>query len=64
MEEMKKGRPPAEWTIGKEMTQVGFRVDSELWQNFKIACIETKISASEQVNILIESHLKRAFGRR
>ena len=56
-EVVKKGRPRAKWTAGKDIVQVGFRVDSELWHNFKLSCTKKQISLSEQVNILLSSHL-------
>ncbi len=51
--ETRKGRPPAKWADGKRITHISMRADADLWHEFKVVCLKNKISASEQMDILI-----------
>jgi len=41
-----------------EIINTSIRVDSELWEDFKIWCIKNKISMSEKLDELIREVLK------
>jgi len=53
----KKGRPEAEWSKGLKMKGVSMRLPAEVWQKFKIKCIEDGVSSTEKIYRLVTDFL-------